>query len=72
MTPISSNWTGAHGVLGNFQILTEVANLKENESCGECFDVNFDELDSCTGCFAPALTLTKVAKFKRNDSCAVF
>ena len=28
--------------------------------------------DSCAGCFAPALPLTNVANFKRNDSCAVF
>ena len=54
LTPISSNWTGAHGVLDNFQILTEVANLKQNESCAECFDVNFDKLDSCTRCLCQA------------------
>ena len=55
-----------------FSFFRKVANFKNKDSFAECFDANFEHQDSCGGCFAPALTLTKVAKFKRNDSCAVF
>ena len=39
----------------SFSFLTKVANLKRNDSCGECFDDNLNQLDSCTRCFGQAL-----------------
>ena len=54
-TTSSSKWTIAHGVLDNFQILTEVANFKQNESCAECFDANFEQQDSCARTFREVL-----------------
>ena len=55
-----------------FSFFRKVANFKNKDSFAECFDANLEHQDCCAGCFAPALALTKVAKFKRNDSCAVF
>ena len=34
-----------------FSFLTKVTNLKQNDSCAECFDANFQQLNSWARCF---------------------
>ena len=42
-------------VFTGFGFLTIRANLKQNDSCAECFDANFEQQDSCARCFAQVL-----------------
>ena len=70
MSPILSKTTVAQCDLGRissigkvvhdlfctgFGFLTIRVNLKQNDSCAECFDANFEQQDSCARCFGQVL-----------------
>ena len=55
LTQSFSNRTVAQGLLNKVQLLKKVASFKQNDSCAESFDVNFNNLDSCARCFKKAL-----------------
>ena len=55
-----------------FGFVTIRVNLKQNDSCAECFDANFMQQDSCARCFGQVLGFQEMsAILKQNDSCAV-
>ena len=41
--------------LTSFSFLTKVGNFEGNVNCAEFFDANFQQHDSCAGCFAQGL-----------------
>ena len=53
---ISSIRIVVHGLFfTGFGFLKIRVNLKQNDSCAECFDANFEQQDSCARCFGQVL-----------------
>ena len=44
-----------------FGFLTIRVNLKQNDSCAECFDANFEKHDSCARCFKKVLACKEMS-----------
>ena len=53
-----------------FSFLQKVADLKNNDRCAECFDANFEHLNSCAWCFAQRLAFSKKLPISSNGTVA--
>ncbi len=47
-----------------------MADFKDNDSCAECFDANFEHLDSCARRFAQPLAFCKKSSISRPTTVA--
>ena len=48
-------FTVARVVLNKFHLFNKSRNFRENDCCGECFDANFMQQNSCARCFTKDL-----------------
>ena len=48
----------------------KVADFKNNDSCAECFDANFEQQDSCARWFAQGLSFKKKSPISRTRTVA--
>ena len=53
-----------------FGFLRIRANLRENDSCAECFDANFKQQDNCARCFAQVLAFQQKIPILINRTVA--
>ena len=68
---ISSIGKVVHGLFfTGFGFLTIRVSLKQNDSCAECFDANFEQQHSCARCFGQVLAFKEMSAISSKTTVA--